>query len=448
MPCDPEQLRALYADHIDHLAARCGDALTARGLDALVISAGSLAPRSRFDDQDWPFRPTPAFGHWVPLREPGGVIIVKPGATPRLVRALVSGFWDAPPRVESHHIWGEFEVCETALDDVKAEIPSLARAAFIGDDPARAHAWGFANEAINPDDLVASLHAIRARKTGYELACLREANRVASLGHVRLSEAFFASNRSELELHLDYLEATEQDDCDTPYKNIVATNENAATLHHVVYDRARRTATGGSLLVDAGATCLGYASDITRTWVKGESAGASAFAELIRRVDGIQRQLVAQVAPGVAYEALHDRAHELLADVLRDLDIVRADPGAIVESGATRAFFPHGLGHSLGIQVHDVGLCPRPPRPENAFLRNTAELAPGHVVTIEPGCYFISSLLDELRGRPIAADVDWTVIDALRPYGGVRVEDDVAVIEAGAENLSRPALEEAGVPTA
>jgi Xaa-Pro dipeptidase len=443
MHFDAEQLPALYRDHLARLDRLVGDALEERELDALVISAGGLKPRSPFDDQDWPFRPTPAFTHWLPLREPGNALVIRPGATPRLIRATQAGFWDAPPRVDSHHVWSSFEVCETPVDDVKAYLPSTRRCAFIGDDPARARGWEFDDALINPPELIASLHAIRARKSEYEVECMRRANRVAARGHARIAERFASSEASELALHLLYLEATEQDDPDTPYKNIVAIAENAATLHHVAYDRAPRSGAESSLLVDAGATYLGYASDITRTWVKGVSPAAETFGELVRRMDELQRRIAAEIAPGMAYEDLHDRTHELLAEVLRDLDIVRASPAAIVDSGASRVFFPHGLGHSLGIQVHDVGLRPRDPRPENRFLRNTGVIELGQVFTLEPGCYFIGSLLHELRGRSIAADVSWSLVDSLRPFGGVRVEDNVAVTEAGTENLTRPALDEA-----
>jgi Xaa-Pro dipeptidase len=443
MHFDSEPLPALYADHLERLGRLVGEALGEHGLEALVLSAGSLSPTSRFDDQHWPFRPTPAFTHWVPLREPGSALIVRPGATPRLIRAEQAGFWDAPPRIESHHIWSSFEVCETAVEEVKAYLPSTRRCAFIGDDPDRGRAWGFDEAQLNPSGLIASLDAIRTRKSEYEIECVRRANRIAAQGHALLSETFASAETSELALHLRYLEATQQDDPDTPYKNIVAIAENAATLHHVGYDRSPRRGAESSLLVDAGATYLGYASDVTRTWTKGQSPAADTFGELVRRIDELQRRIVAEIAPGVSFEALHDRAHELLAEVLRDLDLVRAEPAAIVDSGATRAFFPHGLGHSLGVQVHDVGLRTRAPRPDNPFLRNTSDVAPGHVFTIEPGCYFIGSLMDELRGRAIAADVCWSVVDSLRPFGGVRIEDNVAVTEAGTENLTRPALDEA-----
>ncbi len=442
MLADTEELRRLYEDHIDRLVQSTGTVLVEHGLDALVISAGTPTPKSPFDDQDHPFRPTPAFAHWVPLREPDSAVVIEPGKRPRLVRARAGGFWDAPPRVESHHIWRALDVVETPAERVAGELPSLRRAAFIGDDPARARAFGFPEAAINPAALVSALHALRVTKSDYERACMAEAGRVAATGHVRLGEAFAHGGRSELALHLLYLEATGQDDPDTPYKNIVAQGENAATLHHVGYDREPRSAPSTSLLVDAGATCLGYASDVTRTWVRGEGGAADAFAELVRRIDALQQTLVAEITPGTAFEALHDRAHELLAEVLCDMELASAEPHTLVENGVTRSFFPHGLGHGIGVQVHDVGHRPHDPRPDNPFLRNTRVIEAGQVFTIEPGCYFIPSLMDELRARPAAADVNWSAIDALRRFGGVRVEDDVAVTDEGARNLTRPAMAE------
>ena len=101
------------------------------------------------------------------------------------------------------------------------------------------------------------------------------------------------------------------------------------------------------------------------------------------------------------------------------------------------------LGHSLGIQVHDVGMRLRPPRADNPFLRNTSVIEAGQVFTIEPGCYFIDGLLAPLRGDQRAALLDWTTVDALRPFGGVRLEDDVVVTAGGMRNLTREVWGEA-----
>ena len=118
------------------------------------------------------------------------------------------------------------------------------------------------------------------------------------------------------------------------------------------------------------------------------------------------------------------------------------------ESGVTRTFLPHGVGHHLGIQVHDVGghqAAPgggsAPPPPEYPFLRNTRTLEPGHVVTIEPGVYFTPVLLDALRADEASSLVDWSVVEELAPYGGVRIEDDVLCTKDGYRDLTRASIQ-------
>jgi Xaa-Pro dipeptidase len=160
-------------------------------------------------------------------------------------------------------------------------------------------------------------------------------------------------------------------------------------------------------------------------------------------VDRLQQQLCLEVRAGDEYEALHDRAHHLLAGLLIELGIGRGSPDDLVTRGITRAVFPHGLGHSLGIQVHDVGMKLRAPRVDNRYLRNTSVIAVGQVFTIEPGCYFIDDLLAPVRADDRAALLDWHVVEALRPFGGVRIEDNVVVTAAGVRNLTREAWADA-----
>lgn len=205
------------------------------------------------------------------------------------------------------------------------------------------------------------------------------------------------------------------------------------------YDKRVPVRAADSLLVDAGASCLGYGSDITRTWVRGSGDGATLFRALVDGVERLQNALCAQIKPGLEYEALHDRAHELLAALLVELGVGRAPAATLVERGVTRALFPHGLGHSLGIQVHDVGMKLRAPRADNPFLRNTSTIEAGQVFTIEPGCYIIEGLLAPLRTGDRAALLDWNAIETLRPFGGVRIEDDVVVTASGIRNLTREA---------
>ena len=227
-----------------------------------------------------------------------------------------------------------------------------------------------------------------------------------------------------------------------PYGNIVALNQHGAVLHYADLDRMP-PAESRSFLIDAGAQVHGYASDITRTY----SAGDQQFQDLIDRMDVMEQEIVSQVRAGIDYRDLHIGTHKMLAGVLVDADLARGDPDTLLETGVTSAFFPHGLGHLLGIQVHDVGGFMESesgtsidPPSGHPFLRLTRVLEENMVLTIEPGLYAIDLLLENLRGTAAENHVNWDTVDWLRPYGGVRIEDNVRVLINDRENLTRDAF--------
>jgi len=148
-----------------------------------------------------------------------------------------------------------------------------------------------------------------------------------------------------------------------------------------------------------------------------------------------------------SYPDLHIHAHHVLAGILKEHGFIRMSPESAVESGVSNVFFPHGLGHPIGLQVHDVagfqasesgGTIARPAG--HPYLRMTRKLEPGMVVTIEPGLYFVDMLLAGLREKPASKDIDWAKVDAFRQYGGIRIEDDVVCTEDEPENLTREAF--------
>lgn len=425
---------AKYADHVAQLERGYGEAITAAGYDAVVIASGRATAKNRFDDQSWPLSPTPAFLHWLPLFEPDAYLVLRPGARPALIRTVTDDYWDAPATPESDHFWSAFAVTEARADDVARLLPH-GRVAYVSRDDA-APGTG----ELNPPALVAAFDRIRTRKTDYEVGCLAAATARAVRGHRRAAELFTAGDPSELQLHLAYLAAIDQDDADAPYKGIVAIGAHAGILHWVAYERRASGRPETSLLVDAGARVLGYGSDITRTHVRGRGAAARRFGELIARMDRLQQEVCARITVGMEYEALHDTAHGLLADALRDTGLATGAADELVARGVTRALLPHGLGHSLGVVVHDVGMKPRAPRADNPFLRNTSVIEVGQVFTIEPGCYFIPALLDPLRADDRKGLLDWSLIDELAPFGGIRIEDDVVVGATGVINLTRQAF--------
>ncbi|MDO1529030.1 Xaa-Pro dipeptidase [Fulvimonas sp. R45] len=431
-------LAALYPQHLATVRGHADHALALAGFDHLLVAAGT-PPGKFLDDQDYPFVANPHFRHWLPLTDaPGSWIAYTPGAKPRLVFVQPRDYWHVVPEAP-HGYWVEhFDVVivRSAAEAV-AQLPKGRNAVIT---PACPAVDGV--EANNPQAVLDCLHWHRSFKTPYELALMREANRIGARAH-RAAEAAFRAGESEFGIHMAYLAAARQIDAELPYASIVGLNEHGAVLHYTHFDR---TPPRGhrSFLIDAGASCAGYASDITRTYAADGHAG---FQALIDSMDVAQRGFAAKVRPGQSYPELHVHAHHVLAGVLREHGFIRMSAESAVESGVTGAFFPHGLGHSIGVQVHDVagfqqsergGSIPRPAG--HPYLRTTRVLQPGMVVTIEPGLYFIDMLLAGLRDRPVAADIDWAKVDAFRPYGGIRIEDDVVCTDGEPENLTRDAF--------
>ena len=439
-------LTHLYAEHIKEVERRYAEILLAAKLDAVVIHSGSLKIRTEFDDQYWPLRATPHFQHWVPISQADCAIIFVPGKRPVLAWTRARSVWEKPARPETLHFVAALDVHEPdGWESVKALVPTTGRVAFIGEDRSRAAAWGIDAALVNLPELIGPLDRLRTRKTAYEILCLEEANRRAALGHEAVRSAFQAADRSELDLHLIFLGVTSQDDPETPYKNIVALGEHASTLHHIDYKKRPDSRSAESLLVDAGATYQGYCSDITRTWVKGTGATLSTFTGIVNGVEAMQKRLCDAVRVGAPYEKLHEDAHRQVGDILREAGILKVSSDEAMAAGISRAFFPHGLGHSLGLQCHDVGCALIKPKKENPWLRNTAPVAEGQCFTIEPGVYFIDALLAPLRATGVGAasgGIDWTLVDQLAALGGVRIEDDLVVTGGAAvtRNLTREVL--------
>lgn len=422
-----------YPAHVAYLQKGYEAAMAAHGFDAIILCSGGAHLKNRFDDQTWPLSPTPAFSHWCPLVEADAFIVVRPGARPVLLRTITDDFWETPALPESDHFWSAFDLVEVGPGLAGDALPG-GRVAIVTRDQGTSPPG-----AVNPPPLIAALDLLRTRKTAYEIECLVLASQRAAKGHKHVASVFQGGMPSELELHLAFLQASEQDDAAAPYKNIVALGAHAAVLHYVAYERTHVDG-DTSFLIDAGAKVLGYGSDITRTHVRGTSAAARRFRDLLSHMEALQQQICRAIRPHLPYEDLHDEAHRLLANALRETGIARGGTDELVDRGITRALFPHGLGHSLGITVHDAGMKPRPPRPENRFLRNTSVIDVGQVFTIEPGIYIIDALLGPLQADDRRDLVDWSAIADLRQFGGIRIEDNILVEQNGIRNLTREAF--------
>jgi len=432
------RLAPLYPQHLATLCERADKALALGGFDHLVIAA-STPLRKFLDDQDYPFVANPHFKHWLPLTDaPGSWISYTPGSKPKLVFLQPRDYWHVVPQAPNGYWVEHFDIVivRNAADAI-AHLPAGNRAVIAPECPTIDGV-----EINNPQPVLDYLHWHRSYKTPYELELMREASRIGTRAH-RAAEQAFRAGESEFGIHMAYLAAARQIDAELPYASIVGLNEHGAVLHYTHFDRTPPTHSR-SFLIDAGASCAGYASDITRTYA---SPQAAEFQALIDSVDAAQQGFVAKVRAGQSYPELHIHAHHVLAGVLCEHGFLRMSPESAVESGVTAAFFPHGLGHPIGLQVHDVagfqqnahgGNIARPQG--HPYLRMTRVLEPGMVVTIEPGLYFIDMLLAELKATPQASDIDWAKVDAFRQFGGIRIEDDVVCTGSAPENLTREAF--------
>jgi Xaa-Pro dipeptidase len=433
-------LDTLFAAHSELLRSRYAGALEACGFTSVLIHAG--APPAVFeDDQHYPFRVNAAFKSWVPLTDvPDSWLYFEPGLTPLLIFSRPEDFWYKAAALPEGYWTRHFEIRPAKDRNAAREaLPDdLSRTAFIGAPDEEIASWG---ACANPRELILRLDFTRAVKSPYELACLRHANRLGARGHVAAARAF-AAGATEFEIELAYLAACGLREQELPYSSIIAFNEAASVLHYQLLER-RPPAARNSLLIDAGAEFAGYASDITRTY----SFRDADFAALIGHMDELQQSLCASVRAGTDWRDIHLSAHHLTAELLQEADITFCDPDEAVDTGLSSVFLPHGIGHLLGLQVHDVGGLARAaeggeiPRPAgHPYLRLTRVLEAGFVVTMEPGIYFNEQLLAEARADTRGNKINWARVEQFRPFGGIRVEDDLAVSVNGCENLTREAF--------
>lgn len=437
-----DNLTTQYKNHLDTLQARTRDVLARHQLDALLIHSGELI-NVFLDDHPYPFKVNPQFKAWLPVTQiPNCWIWVDGVNRPQLWFYQPVDYWHSVDPLPDAFWSAEFDIVALPhADQIGSLLPaSRQRTAYIGPVPERARSLGISDSHINPQAVLNFLHYHRSRKTNYELSCMREAQKVAVAGH-RAAEEAFRSGMSEFDINQAYLTATGHRDIDVPYSNIVALNERAATLHYTRLDHVV-PAEIRSFLLDAGAEYNGYAADLSRTW---SMHSDNNFAALIKDMNSEQLALIDTLKAGVRYSDYHLQFHQRLAKILLRHQLVSGmSEEALVANNITGPFMPHGIGHPLGLQVHDVagfmqddsGTHLAAPAQYPA-LRCTRILEPGMVLTIEPGIYFIESLLTPWRHGQFSQYFNWSKIDSLKPFGGIRIEDNVVIHQSGIENMTR-----------
>jgi Xaa-Pro aminopeptidase len=203
-------------------------------------------------------------------------------------------------------------------------------------------------------------------------------------------------------------------------------------------------------VIDAGAeSSLHYASDITRTIPVGGkfTLQQKEVYEIVLRA---QESAIRSIKPGIKYRDIHLQTAKVIASDLKELGLMSGNMEEALSFGAHALFFPHGLGHMLGLDVHDmedlgenyVGYDEKTKRDDQfglAYLRLARELKPGFVITVEPGIYFIPALIDKWKAeKKFKHFINYEKIEKYRNFGGIRIEDNVLVTDKGHKVLGRP----------
>ncbi len=388
----------------------------------VLIYAGEEIPVPGRGDRIYPFRAHSEYFYLTDRERPGGVLAYGPeDGWVEFVR----------PVTAEELLWAGLEGDVEGVPEGTRPLDELE--AWVGGRDVRR-----LGAATDVDiELRDQLIRVRRPKDKVEIARMRAAVEVTRAGFEELV-TLIAPGRTERELQIGLEAALLRNGADfLAFDSIVASGKHSAVLHFK--PTARKLCRGDLLLVDAGAEYRGYASDVTRTYVLGGilSADQRLVYETVRLAG---EAAIGACRPGADWQDVHCTAALVVAEGLVELGVLRGSAQLLVESGATKLFFPHGVGHPVGLGLRDAGRTSdegREPAPGLPELRVGITLQMGQAWTVEPGLYFVDARVHQARERD---DVNWERVDSLRALGGVRIEQDVLITSDGCDVLT------AGIP--
>jgi Xaa-Pro aminopeptidase len=400
------------------------------GEAVLIVAAGEPIPLPENSDQTYPFRSHSEYLYLAGEECAGGIVVFD-------------------PRETSEHRWISFVPEVTEAERVwegRTQLAGTPRAQFDAWLSARAGrpvaVLGSPLPGLNANievsrSLREQLRHLRRPKDAHEIALIRRAAAATAPGYAKLRELLrpgVTERALQIELEAEFFRAG---GTRPGYGTIVGTGPNSAILH---FEPSHRAAQAGEfVLVDAGAEIDRYLADVTRTYVVGLPSPFQR--DLYQVVLAAEQNALARCRPGAEWREIHLAAAVEMMGGLVAMGVMRGNPSSLVDQEAHTLFFPHGLGHMVGLGVRDgSGLEPgrtKDPRASLKNLRMDLPLRPGYVATVEPGLYFIPPLLnDPVRRERFRDAVNWPLVDQHLHLGGVRIEDNVLITDDAPEVLT------------
>ncbi|MBI2027029.1 MAG: aminopeptidase P family protein [Deltaproteobacteria bacterium] len=394
--------------------------------NGLIFSAGNNYVR-RNSDVDYPFRQDSNFLYLTGIEAPGYAFILIPKTNeyllfiPKINTHHRVWIGNIPDLAESKKIYGADKIFY--FDEYEKQLHLLSKKF---------------DKTFSPQspEFLSALSELRFVKSKEELKLMKEAARISSKAHL-VARKYARPGLFEYQVQAQLEKVMLEEGARLlAYPSIVGTGKNSAVLHY--HANSSKLQKGELLLIDAGAEVHGYASDITRTFpVSGQ--WTTKQKDIYDVVQNAQKKSISSVRSGVKFRDVHKISALTILEGLTSLGLLKGRSDELLERGVDRLFYPHGIGHALGLDVHDV--VPLPKNSEShkikkpgSLLRLDRALVENAVVTVEPGIYFIPALLQDPSKRKKYQDcVQWNKVDKYLNFGGIRIEDDVIVTKAGSD---------------
>ena len=400
--------------------------------EIILVGAGEPLPVPGRGDRTYPFRAHSEYFYLTERERPGGALAFDPD----------DGWFDfVVPVGGSERLWSGATSADQDLPEGAISIEEL-EGWLQARRGRRMGCLGAALPDVTSDRSLVeharrALNHVRRSKDELELERMRTAERATRAGLTAVA-SLLNPGRTEREVQIELEAEFFRHGADfLAFDTIVAGGPNAAVLHFA--PTSRKFEDRDLVLIDAGAEYRGYASDITRTYsASGRFTPEQAQLHSVVRAAGITA--IDRCEPGTEWRDVHRCAALVVAEGLIDFGLLRGRPDSLLERGTVSLFFPHGIGHMVGLGVRDAGeVLPGRTGKEPGFprLRVDLPLEPGHVFTVEPGIYFVPAILDDPDTRKQHRDaVDWELAEKMIGFGGIRIEDNVLITRDGPEVLS------------
>jgi Xaa-Pro dipeptidase len=393
--------------------------------DVVIVYCGDPIKKPGGLDQTYHFLPHPEYYWLTGIRRPYGITCF----------CKTEGWIDfLKPITDEEKLWegSEGKIEGRNIDDFKIWLAEQNpnRLIFLGQEVSNKEPYAFQLEVKE------AFNSVRRLKDQSEIDMIKKAAHAANAGYRRL-KSYIQPGLSEKEIQTEYeyfaLKAGSEK---MPYETIVGTGTNSAVLHAI--PSLRKTQSGELLLIDAGADIADYCVDITRTFAV-DGKMNSQQQEIYELVLNAQTDSIGKSKAGVEWSEIHLNSARIIAEGLKKKNIFSSEVDSIIESGAISAFYPHGVGHMVGLRVRDVGqIIGLPPKPVAGInLRVNFKLQENFVMTVEPGVYFVKTILESKIYREKFKDhINWNEAEKWKSFGGIRIEDDILIRQGPPEVLT------------